>query len=662
MSPSVETTTSSPPLSETQRAVVRTLLDELSITGRTLLERYGLLLYDTPALQLRVARIGEATGLNTVAALPLEFIHDQPERLNAFLDKCEERFAGPLIVGLGTRVLDTWREYVGYLRALEDQGGSTTTSMFLASPLRWLPRDQDVLLTLRLHFGVQAKSIFSALERLYPEGCPETLKDVIAGDNAWVAGLVVKNGEGALACAEKNRETLSALRDLCVSNGRLDAFLAATTHLSDSLLTNHSEKLLELAAIRPDKLPDIVKHITEDTLVRFGAILPTMCRSASNRIAAAVQSLQLVTDQEIPLAYELMRTSGVFSAKALELRGSALFQSDPARHLALLETYGPAYWGLAQRFRDKLHANVELHRDFINEALVHTGLGAGDFFAHLPEDLWNDQGIALARRYGAASGYVLPLISQLKREPILETDFRSLVDFNQEMFGIKWLNRFVKISKGSLDAALLEMNRTNCQAVNDGRATALYIGAATDPLNSLASPTSFRLLSTMAQRLRMFVSEANSKHRPLELMRAICEDQRYGAAPDSSRLIDVLILASHSNGYTLQWDGYRHAPRPQSQGAAGHADDFSTPEDVEFFASWAKYLAPNARVILHACSTFKDPGASPSIGHAIKRTLHKTRPDIQVFGLTKPGDINDFELDARGLPTRIYWRDGYCWY
>jgi len=662
VSPSVETSASSPPLSETQRAVVRTLLDELSIGGQTLLEHHGLRLDDTPAVQLRVARIGEATGLNTVAALPLKFIHEQAERLTAFFDECEERFAGPLVVGLGARVLDTWREYVGYLRALDDQGGSTTTSMFLASPLRWLPRDQDVLLTLRLHFGVQAKSIFSALEKLYPGGCPEKLKEVIVGDNVWVAGLVVKNGEGALACAETNRETLSALRDLCVSKGRLDAFLAATMHLSDPLLANHSEKLLELAAIQPDKLPDIVKHLTEDTLVRFGAILPTICRSASNRIAAAVQSLQLVTNREISLAYELIRASGVFSAKALELRGSALFQSDPARHLALLELYGPAYWGLAQRFKAQLHAKVELHKDFIKEGIVHTGLGAGDFFAHVPDDLWNDQGIALARSFGAASGYVLPLISLVKREPMLETDFRSLVDFNQEMFGIKWLNRFVKVSKGSFDTTLLEMNRTNCQAATDGRATALYIGAATDPLNSLASPTSFRLLSTMAQRLRMFVSEANSRHRPLGLMKAICEDPRYGAPPDSSRLIDVLILASHSNGYTLQWDGYRHAPRPKTLGEESNADDFSTAEDVELFASWAKYLAPNARVILHACSTFKDPGAPPSIGHAIKTTLHKTRPDIQIVGLTKPGDINDFELNARGLPTRIYWRDGYCWY
>jgi hypothetical protein len=519
-----------------------------------------------------------------------------------------------------------------------------------------------VLLTLRLHFGVQAKSIFSALEKLYPEGCPEKLKEVIAGDDLWVAGLIVKNGEAALTCAEKNRVTLSALRELCVSNGRPDAFLAATTYLSDSLLANHSEKLLELTAIRPDKLPDIVKHLSEDTLIRFGAILPTICRSASNRIAAAVQSLRLVADPEIPLAYELIRASGVFSSKALELRGSALFQSDPAGHLALLESYGPAYWGLAQRFKDKLHAKAELHKDFISEAIVHTGLGAGDFFAHLPEDLWNNQGIALARRYGAASGYVLPLRTALNHDPTLDAEFRSLVGFNQEMFGIRWLNRFVKVSKGSLDATLLEMNRANCRATEDGRATALYIGAATDPLNSLASPTSFRLLSTMAQRLRMFVSEANSRHRPLELMRAICEDEQYGAAPDSSRLIDVLILASHSNGYTLQWDGYRHAPRPQNQEVESNADCFSAAQDTEIFASWAQYLAPNARVILHACSTFKDPSHSPSIGHAITRTLHQTRPDIQVVGLTKPGDINDFDLDSRGLPTHIYWRDGYCWY
>lgn len=138
----------------------------------------------------------------------------------------------------------------------------------------------------------------------------------------------------------------------------------------------------------------------------------------------------------------------------------------------------------------------------------------------------------------------------------------------------------------------------------------------------------------------------------------VCCSPRYGADPESPRTIDLLIIAAHSDGDSLQLNGVRHLPRSLIQKEVPSEERSLTREDQELIRSWNSYLSLGSTALLVACSAFLRTGSNPTIGPLFESSL----PNATVHGMRFPGNLADFHVDERGMLSRVFWSEGYTWF
>jgi len=610
-----------------------------------------------------LADAAEEARVDVFARMPSEYLVDDfLERRGAGIDGLLSRYglvAPAVLALLGEDAFEYLPAQVSFIEAVVSQGPATASAALLCSPRAWLPHEADRILAIREHFGVCSHPILERLGELHPSGWGEEL-DALAGTPLGLSplGLLVREKGEAAACLRAYAATLTELERICRDAGRPDAFVAATVHLSRELLAGHSDAVLGLARITPAKLPDIVEGLKPELLGRVPRLVEAVVRHGRSRIAPAIKALNLVSPPEEEFVLGLVVRSGVFSASAIERRGPRLLEADAARHLAIAEKYGHAYWGLADRLRDRLHLLEEGNRGFIDEARTVTGVGAGSFFAAVPEDRWTAEALDFARRYGAASGHIAKRWGESFLELEREPRFRELARANREFFNLSWLHRYADPSGDRLGSVLLERNIRNMSLPRDpGRALAVCVVAKCDPLDTFASPVYSRFLRELGERAHLFVAEAESVHDISRILANVTTDPLYGGSVERPKSLDLLVLCAHSDGFELQLGGTRHVPAATEGESLLRDECFLSEKDAGTLAGWGERLAPGGTLVLFACSAFCRRSPPRSLGPVFEEAF----PSARVHGLSKAGGFAGFELDGRGVPSRISWQDGYTW-
>jgi hypothetical protein len=610
-----------------------------------------------------LADAAEEARANVFARIPsaylgIDFLGGRGAQIEDLLARYG-KVAPAVLALLGEDAFEYVPAQVSFVEAVVSQGPATASAALLCSPKAWLTSEADRILAIREHFGVCAQPILARLGELHPAGWGEEL-DALSGTDLGLSplGLLVREKDEALVCLREHAATLRTLERICRDAGRSDAFVAATLHLNRALLAGYSDAVIRLARINPAKLPDIVEGLKPELLGRVPRLIEAVVRSGRSRIAPAMKALNLVAPPEEEFILGLIERSGVFSAPAIERRGPQLLEADPPRHQAIAKKYGHAYWGLADRLRDRLHQLEESHREFIDEARTLTGVGAGSFFAAVPEEQWTAELLDFARRYGAASGHIAKRwgasFLELERQP----RFRELALINRELFNISWLHRYAEPTEDGIDDTLLERNIRNMSLpLNPRRALAVCVVAKCDPLDTFASPVYSRFLRELGERAQLFVAEAETVDDISRVLADVTANPLYGGSVERPRMLDLLVLCAHSDGFELQLGGTRHVPAATEEESSVRDECFLGEKDAGALAEWGKRLGPGGTLVLFACSVFFSRSSPRSLGPVFEEAF----PSARVHGLSKPGSFVGFELDGRGVPSRIHWKDGYTW-
>lgn len=647
-------------LSPEERAQLRRFLEETPLNGGEIWRQYKFEFLKLPAehrdFLVNLAGVGERAQCNLIARLSRPYIDQHLAELQQFCAQHKDMSTGYL-VHLQSPLIE-FESLAPYAHALKAQGKTTAASAFAYTPTAWLPNHGDTLLEIREVFGHLATKIFIRLKEIAPNGWDSTLQSLHEILGIGGLGLLVRQPHGALTCAMRHKETIQQLREICESVGRPDAFIASVTYLSSDLLDTHAGELIALARANPAKLPETLSKLTaEDLDLRLPLVLDAV-RNARSSIAATIAALKNVSHAEHDFASRLIIQSGVFADRAILFRGTQLFEQNRVRHEEILSTYGHAYWGLAERFLSNFHDGVREHYDFIEQTRQQTQIGAGHFFSHVPLEYWDSRGLAFAERYRQAAGHIAKDHGARFMDFEEQSTYRTIVDQNRELFNIRWVNRYTDVREGIPQLTLLEQNLRNIHLPpREGQPVALFIAAQTDPLNTFAARRYFQLLSKVGERARLYIAEFSDKYMIGEMIERICCDPRYGGNPQTPRTIDLLMIAAHSDGYSLQASGSRHILPATSAEAESHPDQYLTIDDGDIISSWASRMSKPSSSILFACSAFKEQGDLKPIGRIFQEKI----PSTTFHGLTRVGNFQECELDERGMPVAVYWQDGYTW-
>ncbi len=649
------------PISATERKALMALMNQYPVNSKDIWTAYKFEYLDLPPnhqqLLLTLAEYGERAKIRPIGSLTREFIDVNIDRLSNLVARFGEISAG-LIAGFGHFVFTEYLRFEPYIAGLLAQGKTTAAATFSVSPAEWIPDHAAKLLEIREHFGVCCLPVFTRLQEIYPAGWNDQLEGLFQCLGYSGLGLLAREGEKALECAIRHKSVIEELREICEQSGRPDAFIASVEHLYAELLERHSSEIIALAQTNPGKLPEILSKLHIQDLEERLPLVFDAARYAKSSIAATVDSLHKLAAEEHSFASRLIAASGIFADRALNFRGPALLIENRARQEELLSEYGHAYWGLAERHLDKLHQAERAHYDFIQRARDATNIGAGRFFASLPIEHWNDTGLRFAERYQNAAGHIIKDHGEnfLKFEH--DQHIRRLFEQNREYFNLRWVNRYTRLHLGELDTTLLERNIANLTApALENQPIALFISGQTDPLNTFSGRHYYRLLHEVGSKAKLFIAEFAHAEEIGEMMRRICEDPRYGGSINNPRTIDLLMIAAHSDGYSMQGSGVRHVLPATASEAESLREQYLGIDDGELIASWGRYMSAPSRGILFACSAFKQHGGLKPIGKVFEERL----PDTTFDGLTRVGNFHGYELGENGIPHTIYWRDGYTW-
>lgn len=419
---------------------------------------------------------------------------------------------------------------------------------------------------------------------------------------AAAVGLLKAFGKDVLEKEQAHREFLCGLHDFMHVHDVDHQLCEVFGTLNHGLLDRHAE--LAMSVIREVDLdPFSVMNYFPDELAEKDAKLVVDLAKALGCYAGV--AYDAIPAELVPahsgLLREIAETNGPRAPYAYRSLSPALVSEKPDFFRELHTRYGPALWGLLERFGADIERGERAYRTDIERIISITGAeGAGEFFQLVPAAKWGEPHvIKFVEFYREAAGreYLYRRCSFDKYE---EPRLKELRQLNQDKFGIFNFYRYTKgTASGAYDVSILEDNLRNCDPAYNAHLPIAVIVHARDDYNDSMSSASVTYFKQLAHFYKVLIFEAATHDevtKALETAHAIFKEN-----PDSKG-IGLFQVRAHSN-----WSHMSLADsstyRPGNPGPIPKEKTRISIDDAELFRTWAKYLAADAHVILGGCRT-----------------------------------------------------------
>ncbi len=341
----------------------------------------------------------------------------------------------------------------------------------------------------------------------------------------------------------------------------------------------------------------------------------------------------------------LLSLSGITGLKAHRIArelSPALAKERPDEILQLARRRPDSLSGLAKVFGADLLEKESLHFEAIDTIEKHTRASSGEFFAHVPIELWEDPKVLKAVEFyeeAAVDHFIFSKrfigASRTSDVPFdwVEAANDPLLQLNKALFGIVHFSKLIEPSiNPSIEKSVLAENIKNLDPDYRGDKPLAFFFFAKDDRSGAIHRNLGSKLASIRDNYRLFVAEVDRKEQITEILDRITGILAAGSTRErTDKKVDLLIINGHANTQymalgTTSIDDAR-AMKVRTQSGASYV---AATDDI-IFKQWGRYLNQGAHLILSGCNVAGDNSEGVPLVFEAKKSI----PHVEVFGPNK---------------------------